>query len=112
MSLESIPKPQVFLQLGWSKPTYQYRLGADGMEGSFAEKAADSLVDNSLNMTERCPLQPRQPAAQRAAFAASRTLGCICRGIASRTREVMTPPSLVRLYLEHGLQFWVPLHSK
>ena len=69
MLLESIPKPQIFLQLGWSKPTYQYRLGADRIESSFAEKTADSLVDNSLNMTERCPLQPRQAAAQRAAFA-------------------------------------------
>lgn len=96
MSLESIPKPQVFRQLGQSKPIYQYRLRANGIESSFAEKAAEGLVDNTLNPSEQCPLQPRQPAAYRAAFAARaarRTLGCIWRDVASRTREVMTPPS-------------------
>ena len=96
MLLESIPKPQVFLQLGWSKPTYKYRLEANRIESSFVEKAADGLVDNMLNTSEQHPLQPRRPVAPRAAFAAraaSRTLGCISRAVASRTREVMTPLS-------------------
>jgi len=70
--LESTPNPQVILQLRRSKPTYQYGLGANRIEGSFAEKAAEGLVDNVLNMSEQCLLQLRQPAAYRAALAAAR----------------------------------------
>lgn len=60
-----------------------HRLWAKGAESSFAEKAAESLVDNVLRVSEQCPLQLLRPVTHRAASAARAT---------RRAREAMTPP--------------------
>ena len=50
------------LHLGKSNCMYQYRLGADLLEKSFAEKELGVLVDDRLAMSQqRVPLEPRRP---------------------------------------------------
>ena len=59
------------------------------------------LVDEKLNMSQQCV-----PAAQKA----NCILGCINRGVASRSREEIIPlySALMRPHLESCIQVWGP----
>jgi len=68
------------LHLGRNNPMQQYRLGADLLESSAAERDFDFLMGNQLTMSQQCAL---------AAKKASGILGFIKKSVASRSREVL-----------------------
>jgi len=89
------------LHLGRNNTIHQYRLGADLLERSSAER---DLVDDSLTMSQQCAL---------AAKKANGILGCIRRSVASRSKEVLPLyTALVRPHLEYSVQFWLPSSRK
>ncbi|GAB0202359.1 mitochondrial enolase superfamily member 1 [Grus japonensis] len=93
------------LHLGKNSLKHQYRLGADLLGSSAAEKDLGLLVDNKLSRSQQCALVAEK---------ANDVLGCIKKSVASRSREVLLPlySALVRPHLESCVQFWAPQFKK
>ena len=78
---------------------HQYRLGADLLQRSSAEKDMGVLVNNTVAMSKQCSLVAKK---------ASGIMECIKKSVANRMKKVILPlcSALVRPHLEHCVQFW------
>ncbi|CAM4537532.1 unnamed protein product [Lepidochelys kempii] len=93
------------LHLGRKNPMHCYRLGTEWLGSSSAEKDLGVTVEEKLDMSQQCALVAKK---------ASGILGCISRGIASTSRDMIIPlySTLVKPHLEYCVQFWAPRYKK
>ena len=70
------------LHQGRNNHMHQFRLGADLLERSSAERDLGIVVDSRLTMIQQYALVAKK---------AGGILGCIKKGVASRLREVILP---------------------
>ncbi|CAM4584956.1 unnamed protein product [Lepidochelys kempii] len=93
------------LHLGWKNHMHRYRLGIEWLGSNSAEKDLRITVDEKLDVSQQCAL---------VAKIANGILGCISRGTASRSRDVIVSIylTLVRPHLEYCVQFWAPHYKK
>ncbi|CAM4656694.1 unnamed protein product [Lepidochelys kempii] len=92
------------LHLGRKNPMHRYRLGIEWLGSSSAEKNLGLQWMRSW-IRVKCALVAKK---------ANSILGCISRGIASRSRDLIIPlySTLVRPHLEYRFQFWAPHYKK